>query len=93
MARHHVAELVGAPELNVAAVYLVEMVEVVSLENLVGELCQAHTFWTLQSGLYAVATEHSAHSEVPSSLRQKPHHIPVLVPAQVVQYSHGTHRL
>lgn len=93
MARHQIAELVGAPELNVAAVYLVQMVEVISLEHLVGELRQTHAVCALQPRLYAVATEHSAHSEVPSCLRQKPHHVPVLVPAQVVQYGHGAQLL
>lgn len=91
MARHHISQLVGAPELNLAAVYLVQVVEVVSLEHLVGELCQAHSVCALQPGLHAVAAKHGAHPEVPSRLRQKPHHTPVLVPAQVVQYSHGAH--
>lgn len=90
MARHQIAQLVGAAELNLAAVYLVQVVEVISLEHLVGELCQAHTVCALQPGLHAVAAEHGAHPEVPSGLGQKPHHAPVLVPAQVVQYSHGT---
>lgn len=89
MARHQIAQLVGAPELNLAAVYLVQVVEVISLEHLVGELCQAHTVYALQSGPHAVAAEHGAHPEVPSGLRQKPHHAPVLVPAEVVQDSHG----
>lgn len=89
MARHQIAQLVGAPELNLAAVYLVQMVEVIRLEHLVGELCQAHTVCALQPGLHAVAAEHGAHPEVPSSLRQKPNQAAVLVPALVVQHSHG----
>lgn len=69
MARHQIAQLVGAPELNLAAVYLVEVVEVISLEHLVGELSQAHTVWAPQPGLHTVPAEHGAHPEVPASLR------------------------
>lgn len=90
VARHQVAQLVGAAELYPAAIHLVEVIEVISLKHLIGELSQAHTGCALQPGLHAVATEHGAHPEVPSGLRQKPHHAPVLVPAQVVQHSHGT---
>lgn len=93
MARHQIAQLVGAPELNLAAVYLVQVVEVISLEHLVGELCQAHTVSAPQPGLHAVAAEHGAHPEVPSGLGQKAHNAPVLVPAQVVQDRHGAHLL
>lgn len=89
MARHQIAQLVGAPELNLAAVCLVQVVEVISLEHLVGELCQAHTVCAPQPGLHAVAAQHGAHPEVPSDLRQKPHRVPVFVPAQVVQDRHG----
>lgn len=90
MARHQIAQLVGAAELYPAAVHLVEVIEVISLKHLVGELSQAHSGCALQPGLHAVATEHGAHPKVPSGIRQKPHHAPVLVPAHVVQHSHGT---
>lgn len=90
VARHQVAQLVGAAELYPAAIDLVEVIEVISLKHLVGELSQAHTGCALQPGLHAMAAEHGAHPEVPSGLRQKRHHAPVLVPAQVVQHSHGT---
>lgn len=89
VARHQIAQLVGASKLNLAAVYLVEVVEVISLEHLVGELCQAHAVFALQPGLHTVSAEHGAHPEVPTGLRQKPHHAPVFVPAQVVQYCHS----
>lgn len=93
MARHQIAQLVGAPELNLAAVYLVQVVEVISLEHLVGELGQAHTVCAPQPRLHAVAAEHGAHPEVPSGLGQEAHHAPVLVPAQVVKDLHGAQLL
>lgn len=89
VAGHQIAQLVGAAELNLAAVYLVQVGEVVSLEHLVGELGQAHSVCAPQSGLHAVAAEHGAHPKVPSGPRQELHHVPVLVPAQVVQYGYG----
>lgn len=89
MPRHQVSQLVSASELNVAAIDLVQMVEVISLEHLVGELCQAHPVCAPQPGLHAVAAQHRSHPEIPASLRQKPHHVPALVPTQVVQHSHG----
>lgn len=89
VARHQIAQLVGAPQLNLAAVYLVQVVEVISLKHLVGELCQAHPVGAPQPGLDAVAAEHRAHAEVPPGLRQELHHAPVLVPAQVVHHGHG----
>lgn len=89
VARHQITQLVAAAELNLAAVHLVEVVEVIRLEHLVGELGQAHAVRALQPGLHAVPTQHGAHPEVPPDLRQEAHHVPVLVPAQVVQYSHG----
>lgn len=89
VAGHQIAQLVGAAELNLAAVYLVQVVEVVSLEHLVGELCQAHPVCAPQPGLHAVAAEHGAHPKMPSGLRQEFHNVPVLVPAQVVQYGRG----
>lgn len=68
MPRHQIAQLVGATELNLAAIYLVQMVEVISLKQLVGELRQAQTVCALQPALHAVAAEHGAHPEVPASL-------------------------
>jgi len=91
VARHQIAQLVGASELNLAAVYLVQVVEVVRLEHLVGELGEAHAVCALQPGLHAVAAEHGAHPEVTSGLRQEVHRPPVLVPAQVVQHGHRAH--
>lgn len=90
VARHQIAQLVSAPQLNLATVYLVQVVEVISLEDLIGELSQAHPVGAPQPGLDAVAAEHRAHPKVPSGLRQELHHAPVLVPAQIVQHSHGT---
>ena len=88
MSRHEVAQLVGAPELDPAAVHLVEVVEVIGLEHLVGELSQAHAVRALQPGLDAVAAQHGAHPEVSAGLGQKGNNAPVLVPAQVVQHGH-----
>lgn len=93
MTRHQIAELVGASQLDLAAIHLVEVVEVVSLKHLVGELCQAHALRALQPGLHTVAAEHGAHPEVPTGFRQKPHHPPVFVPAQVIQHSYGSELL
>lgn len=92
MSGHQIAQLVGASELNPAAVYLVEVVEVISLEHLVGELCQAHTVCAPQPGLHAVAAEHGPHPEVPAGLGQKVHHPPALIPAPVVQHVHRAQR-
>lgn len=92
MARHQITQLVAAAELNPATVHLVEVVEVVGLEHLVGELCQAHAIGALQPGLNAVAAQHGTHPEVPTGLRKEVHHAPVLEPAQVVKYGHGAQR-
>lgn len=89
MPRHQVAQLVAAPELDVAAVYLVQVVEVVSLKHLVGELRQAHPVCALEPGLHAVAAEHGPHPEEPTGLGQEVHDVPALVPGQVVHHSHG----
>lgn len=87
--RHQVAQLVGAPQLDPAAVDLVQVVEVVSLEHLVGELSETHPVVAPHPGLDAVSAQHGPHPEVSPSLREKPHHVPVLVPAQVVEDGHG----
>lgn len=89
VARHQIAQLVGPPELNLAAVYLVQVVEVISLEHLIGELRQAHAVGAPQPRLDAVPAEHRAHPELPPGLGQKLHHAAVLVPAQIVQHGHG----
>lgn len=93
MSRHHIAQLVGASELNPAAVNLVQVVEVIRLEHLVGELGQTHTVCALQPGLHAVAAQHGPHPEMPPSLRQKVHHAALFIPAQVVKDSNGSQRL
>lgn len=92
VSRHQVAQLVGAPQLDPAAVLLVQDVEVVGLEHLVGELGQAHPSRALQPGLHAVPAQHGAHPEVPPGLRQEVHEAAVVVPAAVVQDGHAAQR-
>lgn len=47
MAGHQVPQLICAPQLDPAAVHLMEVIEVKSLEELVGELAETHALGTL----------------------------------------------
>lgn len=83
---HDVSQLIGSAQLDPAAVQLMQTVEVKGLEELVGELGEAHALRALQPRLDAVSAEHRAHPKTPADLREKLQHVPVLVPAAVIEH-------
>lgn len=73
---HDVPELIGSSDLDPAAVDLMKTIEVEGLEELVGELAEAHALGALQPRLHAVSAEHRAHPKTPADLREKLQHLP-----------------
>ena len=67
-----VAHLIDGPDLNCAPVVCVEVVPVVCLEHLVGELGEGEAVSLLiQPGTDAVSAQQSAHSKLATVLPQK----------------------
>lgn len=88
ISRHQVSELVGTPKLNSAVVMLIQMIKIVGLKDLIGELGQTHTLCAFQAGLHAVSAEQSPHAEMPTNRGQELNHILASVPGGVVQDIH-----
>ena len=85
-----VAPLVGAADLEGAAVLFVEVVEVVALENLVGELREGHGVRLgVQALLDGILGEHGLHAEEGADLAQEGEDGVVLVPIIVVHHDGG----
>ncbi len=83
---HDVSQLIGSAQLDPAAVQLMKTVEVKRLEDLVGELGEAHALRALEPRLNAVAAEHRSHPKTSADLREELQHAPVLVPAAVIEH-------
>ena len=83
-AAEHVAPLVVAAELHIAAVLLVEHVEVVALHYHVVEFEEGKTFF--HALLVALRSEHIIHREAGSDLPQKLHIVEPEYPVRVVDH-------
>ena len=82
-----VAPLVGAAHLQGAAILLIKMVEVVALENLVGELREGHGVrLRVQTLLDGILGQHGLHAEEGAHLAQEGKDGVVLVPIIVVHH-------
>ena len=83
-AAKHVAPLIVAAKLHVAAIFLEKMVEIIALHDHVVELKEAQTLF--HALLVALGTEHVVHAEACTDLAQKLNIIEIEQPVGVVDH-------
>ena len=84
MARHNIAHLITATNLESTAISLQKMEPIICLEHLVAELGETHANFWWQPGLNAVPRQHGAQSEVTSHTTEKLNDILLWIPLTVV---------
>lgn len=85
VAGHDVAHLVGSPQLDAAAVVLVEVQEVVGLQGRVEELGQAHALGAAQPRLAALPAQQRPHAQPPARPAEEVEQRLPAQPAGVIQ--------